>query len=255
MAARKSSQISATATAATTSANAEAQDDAVATSTASTPSGTNGPDGTNSTNTPPSSGDAAEEASANSVNTQTNAENAETTTVEAANGTSSPETEASVSGTSSNASQGEADGAGANAGSAQPALDLSNILALTGTSSLEHLIRVSAIGKEALVDIEALSSEFPRYRGWLEACDAELIIPALIHELELAHRKAGLIEEGTSPSDLNDKRHFLITKTIRLNHVLHEENDGVWLTFDEHELAFAANACEPDWDNGGTRPA
>lgn len=251
MATRKSSQSSATATAATTSANAEAQDDAVATSTASTPSGTNGPDGTNSGNTPPSSGDAAEEASTNSVNTQTNAENAETTTVEAANGTSTPETEASVSGTSSNASQGEADGAGANAGSDQLIAELTLFMDASGLKEFEQVVRVAEIGRNVLAEIELIAKDAPDLARWLMHDEPAGIIRELFDQVGYLGE---LLEDGTSPSDLNDKRRFLITKTIRLNHVLHEENEGVWLTFDEHALAFAANACEPDWHNGGTLP-
>ncbi|MDQ1196533.1 hypothetical protein [Agrobacterium sp. SORGH_AS 787] len=251
MATRKSSQSSATATAATTSANAEAQDDAVATSAASTPSGTNGPDGTNSINTPQSSGDAAEEASANSVNTQTNAENAETTTVEAANGTSTPETEASVSGTSSDASQGETDGAGANAGSDQLIAELTLFMDASGLTEFEQVVRVAEIGRNVLAEIELISIGNPEVARWLTDENPAGIIRELSDQVGYLSE---LLEDRTSPSDLTDKRRFLITKTIRLNNVLHEENEGVWLTFDEHALAFAVNACEPDWRNGGTPP-
>jgi len=251
MATRKSSQSSATATAATASANAEAQDDAVATSAASTPSGTNGPDGTNSSNTPPSSGDAAEEASTNSVNTQTNAENAETTTVEAANGTSTPETEASVSGTSSNASQGEADGAGANAGSDHLIAELTLFMDASGLTEFEQVVRVAEIGRRVLSEIELISVGNPEAARWLTDENPAGIIRELSDQVGYLGE---LLEDRTSPKDAVEKRRFLITKNLNLNNVFYEESDGVWLTFDEHALAFAANACEPDWHNGGTLP-
>ncbi len=251
MATRKSSQSSATATAVTTSSNAEAQDDAVATSAASTPSGTNGPDGTNSTDTPPSSGDAAEEASTNSVNAQTNAENAETTTVEAANGTSTPETEASVSGTSSNASQGEADGAGANAGSDQVDFSMGVILDAIAASSSKDVAALMVLGRNVILAIDDVAKADPDLARWLTDENPAGIIRELSDQVGYLGE---LLEDRTSPKDAVEKRRFLITKNLNLNNVFYEESDGVWLTFDEHALAFAANACEPDWHNGGTLP-
>lgn len=252
MATRKSSQSSATATAATTSANAEAQDDAVATSAASTPSGTNGPDGTNSSNTPPSGGDAAEEASVDSVKPQVTSDHNATILVGEDNKTPTPDVEASTSGNSSSGpSQDEEIGAGANAGSDQLIAELTLFMDASGLTELEQVVRVAEIGRNVLAEIELISIGNPEVARWLTDENPAGIIRELYDQVGYLGE---LLEDGTSPSDLNDKRRFLITKTIRLNHVLLEENEGVWLTFDEHALAFAANACEPDWHNGGTLP-
>lgn len=252
MATRKSSQSSATATAATTSANAEVKDDAVATSAASTPSGTNGPDGTNSTNTPPSSGDAAEEASANLVKPQVTSEHNAAILVGEDNNTPLPEEEASASGNSSSGpSQDEAIGAGANAGSDHLVAELTLFMGASGLTEFEQVVRVAEIGRHVLSEIELISIGNPEAARWLTDENPAGIIRELSDQVGYLGE---LLEDRTSPKDSVEKRRFLITKNLNLNNVFYEESDGVWLTFDEHALAFAANACEPDWHNGGTLP-
>ena len=113
----------------------------------------------------------------------------------APDGTNSDEGDASAAAPSTEASQGDAEGTGANAGSDLPAADLASVLVATGTASLEHLIRVSAIGKQTLVIIEDISSKASRYQNWLGEEEPAQIIVALVEEVDLLYRTIDLLEE------------------------------------------------------------
>ncbi len=156
------------------------QEDGVGTtSTTSDPSGLRAPDGTN---TPQSSGDAAGKASVDLVKPQAESDQTKTTLVEAENQTPAPVVEAAASGDLPKDDE-TVDGTGANAGSGLPVFDLSSVLVLTGTASLEHLIRVSAIGKQTLSVIEDVSAIYPRFQKWIGDDNPAEIIAELAEEL------------------------------------------------------------------------
>ncbi|MEH3093371.1 MAG: hypothetical protein PGN20_15350 [Agrobacterium cavarae] len=199
----KSSSTAATAVTAT----GVPQDAVATTSSASDPSGLRAPDGTNSSDTPPKSGDAASEASADLVKPQVTSEHTATILVGEDNNAPLPEEEASASGNSSSGpSQGEEIGAGANAGSGHAAFDLAGILIATGTASIEHLIRVSSIGKNVLVILEEVATKQPRFQEWLGADDPADIIAALAEEVDVLQRTVDLLEDAADDVDLNQDR-------------------------------------------------
>lgn len=133
----------------------------------------------------------------------------------APDGANSDENDATPVDPSTEASQGDAEGTGANAGPDLPAFDLDGVLVATGTASLEHLIRVSAIGKQTLVIIEDISSKSPRYQNWLgEEKPAEIIV-ALVEEVDLLYRTIDLLEEKAEDDEplVSSEKHPL-TRTL-----------------------------------------
>lgn len=201
-------------------------DDGLTTSLSSTPSGSNGPDGTN-TGPADASGSVSDQKQEGAGHDQTGAVSAAASVA--------PSTEPS---------QGDANGTGANAGSASN--EITAVLKVDASTAAETL-RLAAIGGALLEMIVDVARDYPDLQEWIGSDDPAGIVR------ELAEDNAALKEwrekkRATAGDD--EKRHFDITTSVRLDGDLFEAGKELLLTRAQHKDVAAAGGCDPDWNNG-----